>query len=423
MTKNYIIVLLLLLFTETLVAQKDKIREAEKELNSGNLQNAIAILKSIEYQVYNSKSEEKAQYYFIKGSSYLELADKKVDEGANLIIAAKSYKETIKIELESGKRKYSGQILLSYKSIKEKLEKAAVTDSKANKYIESGDERYEAYLLEPKDTINLYNSAVSYLNGNDLTNALKHFETLKNINYSGIGTNYFARNKTTKTEDNFHTDYDRELSIQAGTHDKARTEKRVSKRGEIYKNLALLYVQSGDKEKAKKVIWDARIKNPEDISLLLAEADIFLESKDYESYKKSVAMILKNNTMDAELIYNLGVLSSKAKNNEEAENFYLKAVKLDSNYLNAYINLSILKLNEIAVINDEMNKLGTSPGEMKKYDTLKSKRDTIYKNTIPYLQKAIEINPNDEETYQSLLSVYNALDMTTEYNELKTKSY
>lgn len=70
-----------------------------------------------------------------------------------------------------------------------------------------------------------------------------------------------------------------------------------------------------------------------------------------------------------------------------------------------------------------MNKLGTSPGEMRKYNTLKSKRDTIYKNTIPYLQKAIEINPNDEETYQSLLSVYNALDMTTEYNELKTKSY
>lgn len=333
MTKNYIIVLLLLLFTETLVAQKDKIREAEKELNSGNLQNAIAILKSIEYQVYNSKSEEKAQYYFIKGSSYLELADKKVDEGANLIIAVKSFKETIKIELESGKRKYSGQILLSYKNIKEKLEKAAIADSKAQKYIESGDERYEAYLLEPKDTLNLYNSAISYLNGNDLTNALKHLETLKNINFSGIGTNYFARNKTTKKEDNFHTDYDRELSIQAGTHDKARTEKRVSKRGEIYKNLALLYVQSGDKEKAKKVIYDARIKNPKDISLLLAEADIFLESKDYESYKKSVAMILKNNTVDAELIYNLGVLSSKAKNNEEAENFYLKAVTLDSKYL------------------------------------------------------------------------------------------
>ena len=118
MKKNYFIVLILLLFTGTIEAQKEKIKEAEKELNSGNIQNAITILKSIEYQVYNSKDDERAQYYFIQGSSYLGLADKKTDEGKNLVLAAKSYRETIKIESESGKRKYSGQIETSFKSLK-----------------------------------------------------------------------------------------------------------------------------------------------------------------------------------------------------------------------------------------------------------------------------------------------------------------
>ncbi|PJJ11051.1 tetratricopeptide repeat protein [Flavobacterium sp. 1] len=411
------------MFTGTIEAQKEKIKEAEKELDSGNMQNAISILKSIEYQVYNSKDEEKAQYYFIQGSSFLGLADKKTDEGKNLVLAAKSYRETIKIESESGKRKYSGQILSSFKNIKEKLIKIADDNSKENKHIDSANERYEAYLTDTKDTLNLYNSAAAFVNGKDYAAALKHYETLKAINFSGIGTNYLATNRITKTEENFSTENDRDLSIQAGTHEKPRTEKRISKRGEIYKNIALLYIQKGDQEKAKKVISDARIKNPEDIYLALAEADLYLENKDYASYKKAIEPILKKNQNDADLVYNLGVLSAKAKNTADAENFYLKAVTLNPKYTNAYINLSFLKLEEAETINEDMNKLGTSPAEMKKYDDLKIKRDNVYKKTIPYLQKAIEMNPENEDISKSLLSVYNALEMTAEYKELKAKLY
>jgi len=423
MRKNYFVVLILLLFTGTIQAQKEKLKEAEKEMSSGNLQNAIALLKSIEYQIYNSKDEEKAQYYYIQGTSFLGIADKKTDEGKNLVLATKSYRETIKIESESGKRKYTGQIQGSYKDIKKKLLKVANENSKEKKYIDSANERYEAYLIDTKDTINLYNTAVAFVNGKDYATALKHYETLKAINFSGIGTNYLATDRMTKKEEIFLTQNDRDLSIQAGTHEKPRTEKRTSKRGEIYKNMALLYVQIGDREKAKKVISDARLKNPEDIFLALAEADLYLESKDYESYKKAIEPILKKNQNDADFVYNLGILSAKAKNDVEAENFYLKTITLNPHYINAYINLSFLKLEEISAIDDAMNKLGTSPSEMKKYDALKTKRDGIYKKTIPYLQKALEINPEDEDISKSLLSVYSALEMTAEYKELKAKLY
>ncbi len=423
MKKIYFTVFILLLFTGTIKAQKEKIKEAEKELEIGNMQSTISILKSIEYQVYNSKDEEKAQYYFIQGSAYLGLADKKTDEGKNLILATKSYRETIKIESESGKRRYSSQIESSFKNIKEKLVEIGVNDFKEKKYIDSANERYEAYLIDSKDTINLYNSAVAFVNGKDYDTAVKHYETLKAINFSGIGTNYFATNKITKTEENFSTEHDRDLSIQASTHEKPRAEKRISKRGEIYKNMALLYIQKGDREKAKKVISDARIKNPEDISLALAEADLYLDTKDYESYKKAIEPILKKNQNDVDLVYNLGVLSAKAKNIADAENFYLKAVSLNPKYINAYINLSFLKLEEAETINEDMNKQGTSPEEMKKYDDLKIKRDNVYKKTIPYLQKIIEMNPENEDISKSLLSVYNALEMTAEYKELKAKLY
>ena len=50
------------------------------------------------------------------------------------------------------------------------------------------------------------------------------------------------------------------------------------------------------------------------------------------------------------------------------------------------------------------------------------KKEEIYKNVIPYLKKAVEIDPKDKEISQSLLSVYNALDMTAEYKDLKAKA-
>lgn len=421
MKKNYTIIGMLLLFAGTIQAQKSQIKSAEKEVNSGNPQDALIILKSIEYQVYNSKDEEKALFYYVQGNALIELADKNIDASKNLTLAAQSFQELNKIELESGKTNFYGQSKSALKGLKEKLIKCALQNSQKKKYIENANMLYEAYLIDQKDTINLYNTASAFVNGKDFTSALKHYETLKSINFSGIGNYYYAVNKATNIEERFLKMYDRDNSISSGTHEKPRNVIGLSKRGEIYKNIALIYFQNGDKLKAKNAILDARNKNPEDNSLALAEAELCLESKDYVTYKKLVATILQNNPNDLDLLFNLGILSTKANNTIEAENFYLKAIAIDPKDTKSYVNLSILKLESVKPINEDMDKLGTSPVEMKKYDLLKLKKEEIYKSTIPYLKKVIEIDPNDIETSQNLLSVYNALEMTTEYNELKAK--
>jgi hypothetical protein len=167
MKKNYPIIGILLLFTGTIQSQKTQIKSAEKEVNSGNPQDALTILKSVEYQVYNSKDEEKALFYFVQGNALLALADKNVDEGENLTLAAQSYQELIKIESESGKSSFSSQAKSNFKSLKEKLVKNAMQDARKNKHIESANMFYEAYLLDQKDTINLYNTASAFVIGKD----------------------------------------------------------------------------------------------------------------------------------------------------------------------------------------------------------------------------------------------------------------
>lgn len=419
MKSKYVILASALLISLATFAQKDQIKSAEKALKSGDAQGAISILKDAEGVLGNAKDTEQAQYYFVQGNAFLDLANKKVEEGKNLSLAAESYKKLIDIEKASGKQKYSTQAATSITEIKGKLINSAIADTQANKHSEGAKKLYDAYLLEKKDTINLYYAASTAVNAQDFDTALPMYEELKQLNYSGKGTSYTAVNKISGNEDGFSTAKERDLAVKLGTHEKPETTQIPSKRGEIYKNLALILVQKGKIEEAKKAIADARKANPEDSSLTLTEANLYLETKDFDTYKKLVNEALEKDPNNADLIFNLGVISANAKNTADAEKYYLKAIEINPKYTNAYLNLSALKLEADKPIIDEMNKLGTSAKDMKRYDVLKAQREALFKSVIPYLKKANELDPKNEDVSKTLLGVYKALEMTAEANALK----
>ncbi|HEY6144139.1 MAG TPA: tetratricopeptide repeat protein [Flavobacterium sp.] len=421
MKSKHIILASALLISVATFAQKDQIKAAEKALKGGNSQEAVSILQGAESLIANAADGEKAQYYFVKGNAYLDLANKKFEESKNLSLAAKSYQELIVVEKASGKDKYSTQATNSIIQIKNKLINSAIADANVDKHAVGGAKLYDAYLLDKKDTLNLYYAASSYVNGKDYATALKLYEELKTLNYSGKGTSYLAVSKISGQEDLFSTAKERDQAVKMGTHEKPKTETVPSKRGEIYKNIALILVQDGKIEEAKKAIADARKANPEDTSLILSEANLYLQTKDYEMYKKLIAEVLEKNPNDADLIFNLGVISANAKNSAEAEKYYKRVMEINPKYTNAYINMAALKLDEEKVIIDEMNKLGTSANDMKRYDVLKTKRENLFKSTIPYLEKAHELNPTDIDIARTLLNVYSALEMMPEAKALKVK--
>ena len=421
MKSKYVILASALLISVIAFAQKDQIKAAEKALKGGNPQEAVTILNGAQSLIPNAVDAEKAHYYFVNGNAHLELANKKVDEGKNLTLAAKSFQDLIAVEKASGKDKYSAQATTSILDIKFKLLNSAIADTKSDKDLEGAQKLYDAYLLDKKDTINLYYAASTYVNAKDYATALKLYEDLKALNYSGKGTSYLAVNKLTSQEDLFTTVKERDLAVKLGTHEKPKTEAIPSKRGEIYKNIALILVQDNKIEEAKKAVADARKANPDDNTLLLTEANLYLETKDFDTYKKLVAEALEKNPNDADLVFNLGVLSANAKNRADAEKYYKRVIEINPNYTNAYINLAALKLEDEKVIIDEMNKLGTSSKDMKRYEVLKTQREDLFKSTIPYLQKAYDLDPSNIDVAKTLLNVYSALEMMPESKALKAK--
>jgi len=421
MKSRYVIIASALFLSVTSFAQKNEIKAAEKALKDGKSDEAITILTAAESLTINAPEAEKAQFLFVKGNAYLDLSVKKIDTGKNLLLAAKAYQDLIEAEKASGKPKYSTQAAASITQIKGRLVNAAIDDTKANKNAEGAQKLYQAYILDKKDTLNLYYAATTYVGAKDYDNALKLYEELKTLNYSGKTTYYYAINKVNGKEDFFNTAADRDKMVKMGTHEKPRDEKIESKRGEIYKNITLIYVQQGKVAEAKKAVTDARKANPDDVSLILSEANLYLETKDMVTYKKLISEVLEKNPNDVDLIFNLGVISTQAKDRVEAEKYYKRVIELKPDYTNAYVNMAAMKLEDEKAMIDAMNKLGTSAEDTKKYNALKKKRDDLFKSTIPYLQKAVELDPKNPDVNKTLLNVYSALEMTAEYKALKAK--
>ncbi|MFV8376943.1 tetratricopeptide repeat protein [Flavobacterium sp. LB1P62] len=421
MKSKYVILASALLISVATFAQKDQIKAAEKAMKGGNSQEAATILQGAESLITNATDVEKAQFFFIKGNALLDLANKNVDINTNLSLAAKAYQDLIAVEQASGKVKFSSQAATSITQIKFKLINNAIADSKIDKHADSAKKLYDAYLLDKKDTINLYYAASTYVNAKEYETALKLYDELKNLNYSGKGTSYFAVNKLSGEEDVYATAQERDRMVKLGTHEKPRTEAIPSKRGEIYKNMALILVQNGKTEEAKKAMAEARVANPDDTSLILTEANLYLETKDYVTYKKLISEVLEKNPNDADLIFNLGVISTTANNNVEAEKYYKRAIEIKPDYVNAYLNLAILKLDADKKLFEEMNKLGNSEKDNKRYLVLKKQREAVFVDALPFLEKASELDPSNKEVKATLLNVYGALEMTEKKKALKAK--
>lgn len=328
---------------------------------------------------------------------------------------------TLEYEKKTGKKVFTDDITQDIATMKPILINVAVGLGEAKKYKEAGDILHAIYLLDKKDQDKLFYAASYAVSGQDYVSALAYYNELKALNYTGETTIFWALNKTTKKEETFPSKTERELFIKGGTHEKPRDEKTESKKAEIYKNIALILVQNGKIDEAKAAVAEARKTSPDDASLILTEADLYLKVKDYDGYSRIISEAVAKDPTNVDLIYNLGVISSNANKLDEAEKYYKKVLELDPNYFNANLNLAELKLRADDKFVTEMNKLGTSEKDNKRYEAIKVERNNNFKTIMPYLEKAVELQPDNDGAKKTLLSVYNALEMTDKYKALKAK--
>ena len=169
--------------------------------------------------------------------------------------------------------------------------------------------------------------------------------------------------------------------------------------------------------------------NSEDTSLVLPVAEYNKRQEegagqDYTKFVKPTNTVEKErlekaiemNPTEPTLYYNVGVMNMDQKKTDEAIQYFKKAIELNPNYGDAYNNIGAAIIEKAAPIIDEMNK---SLSDFNKYDKLQQRQFEIYRESVPYYEKAFELNKSSINVVQTLMGLYENLGMDDKLGAIK----
>ena len=398
-------------------AQKNEIKEVEKALKKNNFSDAKTYIAKAESLIGNMDDKTKDKFYFLKAKSLYSngtVANEDIDKTLDAI------NSLLDLKSKTGKSKYSSEALEIKNKLYSSVVNAAESAYKSRNFTVAADKYLQAYTLEPKDTLFLYASASSYLNDGKYDKSLELFEKLRELRYEGAGTKYTAVKKETGVTETFGDKKFRDIAVKSGDYIAPKSEKLPSKQGEILRYMALIYSTQNKSDKALELISKAKEYNPDDTQLVIAEAKAYLASNQKEKIKPLLEEANGLIAGDAVNLMNFGIFAMEIKENDLAKKYFKEASKIDPNMADPYLNLGALTLDGDQDLVDEMNGLGSSNADNKRYDELKEKRLNKYKTAIPFIEKAYELKP-DLQTAKYLRDLYGAAFMTEKFKEMKQK--
>ncbi len=185
----------------------------------------------------------------------------------------------------------------------------------------------------------------------------------------------------------------------------------------IYYNRALQ--QLGDTAEAESAIKLGRSRFPGNLSLLLEQAQLYLERGQARKLISSLkeAIIKKpDNPSNANFNFLIGKSYDDMGIRDTAAMYYKDAIKANPKFFEAYYNIGAIFVNKAAKLQKEANNLPLS--KTKEYNTLNNEANVNLRKAIPWLEKALALSPNDKPTISGLKEAYARLKMKAKLKEL-----
>ena len=419
-----ILIITILLFSFNVQSQKKELRKIDKLVLESFFEEAKDALESSKSLILSSEDKYRAQYYFYdaKVSNELKMYENAISSLNNLLSINESVYPT-KVEQE-----YKNLSII----ISNGIVNGAVNDNKEGNFLDAAEKLIMAYNMDTEQYVDyLYFAAGSAVNGKDYEKSLKYYLELKNKGYTGIVDEFFVTNNETGQEEKVsQTEYD--LLKSSKEYSNPRIGQTESRFPEIVKNIALIYVQQGQNELAEEAIKEARAIQPDDVSLLLNEADLYIRISNNSDndderlfyrnkFKSLMEMAIEMDPTNGILYYNLGVIYAEQGELELSKEKYQKAIELIPDYVDAYLNLvSIILEDEVAIV-EEMNSLGNSKKDNLRYDELKNDRENLYRECVPLLEELLKVSPENIDALNTLKNIYGVLGENEAFMQIKAK--
>ena len=193
--------------------------------------------------------------------------------------------------------------------------------------------------------------------------------------------------------------------------------------------MSRVYVEKKDFNNAIKILEEGQKRYPKDKDLLYAQVNIYkdLNKMDELETKLNKAISMEPNNTDLlmllAMVYERKMeanVKNKTRYNEyknKALECYNKVLKVNPNHLDANYNMGILYYNE-AVTKIQESEYET---DLIALSQLQDECIEIFKKSLPYMEKAYALDPNNKNVLLGLSGIYFSLNDEAKSNEFKAK--
>lgn len=372
--KKLVFLVVMAITVSVAYGQKAVRQTASNYLKEGKLDKA---LENINICIQDPSTAQDAKAWFIRGNIYSEIANSK-DE-----------------KFKALDPDPMGKALESYKKATEFDEKKEYTE--------------DIFAKVNWQRNNYFNQAVDFYGKKDYKNAMlcfdKSYAALAAINIPDTLSLFYAATCATMANDRnqakkYYIDL---LKLKA---------KQVT----IYVSLSELYRVDKDSSAALAVIREGQKMYAGNMQLFLAETNIYLTFGNTKKALSNLEAAAKKDSANPSIYYALGTIYNKLTDDttlkadvrddmfNRAAEAYKKAIQLRPDYFDAVFNIGALYVNKFVYYDDKAKNLPLDAEA--EFKTLSAKADSYLETAIPYLEKAVELQPTDLSTLNSLKQIY-----------------
>lgn len=182
---------------------------------------------------------------------------------------------------------------------------------------------------------------------------------------------------------------------------------------QVYQYMAIAQGGLGNDELMVQYLQTGREKFPEDENLINEQINAFLKLKREAEIIDQIKEMANKNKENSVYCFILGTIYGNSESAihsiDSAMVYYNRAIEINPNDENAYINIGSMYIDKSAALIQAANELPLDKFE--EYDKLIAESKVYDEQALPYVEKAYELVPGDEAIKQALRTLYVRLKM------------
>ena len=183
------------------------------------------------------------------------------------------------------------------------------------------------------------------------------------------------------------------------------------KENEMYQRLAIEYTQKEDTISFVEILKQGVEKFPQEPYYLLSLVNININQGKSDEAIDYLQKAIEVSPDEPQLYDVLGLIYENIKDTDNAIENIKKALELNPDYAEALSHLGRLYYNAGIEARAEADNIT----DIRLYNEARKKVDELYKEAIPYFEKAYQLNPEDHDAVFALRNIYYSLGNNDEY--------